>query len=230
MTKKKNAHSLCYVELSTVYFFKGKPPKVLALGDCSLPMRSPAPGAFFALYGYQSKQDGFRAASAYAEANDLDYTVIDIEVRLDLQQSRFAMKSEDLTNFDFVSLHRITKTMATEIHEAVMQLLADDGVATDALADTKLHEILAERPALLPRLLAQPGWEHVKVLISGMSTLMSDKPLSVATVSVDHWASIQSAVCRLNPEIQITLEPPTAKPKRAPKGAAIRKSSGKATP
>lgn len=201
------------IELSTVYFYDGAAPRVIALKDSSLSMKSPIAGAFSALYGYQSKQEGFMAARAYADANRLQFTVIDLLVKLDRKQNPLMMKPEDLAHHDFITFQRLSRSMMDELSEILVHQLEREGVNTATLGASKPHQLLIERPGLVTALVNRAGWEHMKVITYPAKIAISEKPLNVGTVPFRHWDSIQSATCRLNPNIQITLDPPARRSK-----------------
>lgn len=203
------------IELSTVYFYEGTAPRVIALKDCGLPMKSPVPGAFSALYGYQSKQEGFMAARAYADKNRLQFTVIDLLVKLDQKQNPLMMKPEDLPQHDFITFQRLSRSMTDELGGILKQQLERERGDTSALDPSKPHLLLMQRPDLIAAVINEPGWEHMKVVTYPAKIALSEKPLNVGTVPFRHWDSIQKATCRLNPNIQITLDPPGQRAKNA---------------
>ncbi len=111
MTTSEKTGSQHFIELATVYFYEGPtPPRVIALKDCGLPTKSPWNGAFPTLYGYQSKQEGFTAARAYADKNRLQHTIIDILVKLDQKKNPLMTKPEDLAQHDFISFQRLSRS------------------------------------------------------------------------------------------------------------------------
>lgn len=203
-------------ELSTVYFYEGSAPRVIALKDAGLQMRSPIPGAFSAIYGYQSKQEGFMAARAYADRHRLQFTVIDFLVRLDHKANPLMMKPEHLPQHDFIAFTRIARDMTDKLQEILARRLEKDGLDVGQVDLSKPQQVLAQRPELITSLLDEPGWEHLKVIVYPAKVAMSEKPLAVGTVPFRHWDAIQEATCRLNPNIQITLDPPATQDKAAP--------------
>ena len=207
------------IELSTVYFYEGAVPRVIALKDCGLPMKRPVLGAFPALYGYQSKQEGFMAARAYADKNRLQFTVIDLLVKLDQKQNPLMMKPEDLPQHDFITFQRLSRSMTDELGGILKQQLEREGLDTSALDPSKPHLLLMQRPDLIAAVINEQGWEHMKVVTYPAKIALSEKTLNVGTVPFRHWDSIQKATCRLNPKIQITLDPPCRRAKDAPVSA-----------
>ncbi|WP_321959530.1 hypothetical protein [Burkholderia cenocepacia] len=208
MSTNEKPDSQHIIELSTVYFYEGTAPRVIALKDCGLPMKSPVPGAFSALYGYQSKQEGFMAARAYADKNRLQFTVIDLLVKLDQKQNPLMMKPQDLPQHDFITFQRLSRSMMDELQEILRRHLERKGIDTSLLDQSKPHVLLMQRPDLITSVIDEPGWEHMKVIAYPAKIPISEKPLNIGTVPFRNWASIQKATCRLNPNIQITLDPP----------------------
>lgn len=202
---EKNEH---LIELSTVYFFQGSAPKTIALKDCGLEMHRPIEGALSALYGYQSKQEAFMAARAYANENRLDFTVIDFLVKLDQKQNPLMMKPEDLESHDFITFQRMAKSMQDEVQENLRHLLIAEGTDPSEIGVAKPHLAIMQRPDLLSALMEQPHWQHFKVIAHPADLKFSNRPLNVGTVPYRHWEAIQEATCRLNPNIRITLDAP----------------------
>lgn len=149
------------------------------------------------------------AARAYADKHRLQFTVIDFLVRLDRRQNPLMMKPEHLADHDFVAFPRMARSMVAELQEIVTRRLARDGVDVTQLDLSKPQQLIAQRPELITALLDEPGWEHLKVIVYPAKVAMSEKLLSVGTVPFRHWNAIEEATCRLNPNIQITLDPPT---------------------
>lgn len=204
-TDKPDSH---IIELSSVYFFSGAAPRSIALRDCGLPMNPPIEGAFPALYGYQSKQEGFMAARSYADRNRLQFTVVDFLVQLDQKQNPLMMKPDDVPNHDFITFGRMSRSMMDHLQEILQERLLREGITPTKAELSKPHLLLQQRPDLVTSLIDAPGWEHMKVIAYPAKLMISEKPLTVGTLPFKHWGSIQEATCRLNPGIRITLEPP----------------------
>lgn len=203
--EKTDSHT---IELSSIYFFEGVAPRVIALKDCNLPTKSPAPGVFSALYGYQSKQEGFMAAHMYADKNRLQFTVIDFLVKLDKKQNPRMMKPEDLAQHDFITFGRISRSMMDQLRTILKDRLEREGEAPGNAELSKPYLLISERAELITSVIDEPKWEHMKVIVYPAKLAISDKVLNVGTVPFRHWGAIQEATCRLNPNIRITLEPP----------------------
>ncbi|WP_228762900.1 hypothetical protein [Xylella fastidiosa] len=201
------------VELSTVYFYEGAAPRVIALKDCGLPMKTPVPRAFAAFYGYQSKQEGFMAARNYAENNRQQFIIIDLLVKLDKKQNPLVMKPDDLPNHDFITFQRLSRRMMNDLHQILKRPLEQEGVDTDTLNLMKLHSLLSERPELISSVINEPSWEHIKILTYLTKTALNEKPMNVGIVPFRHWNSILKATCLSN--IKITLDPPDQRVKDA---------------
>lgn len=207
--QEKNDH---IIELSTLYFYQGNAPRSIALKDCGLKTKSSIEGAFSALYGYQSKQEAFMAARAYANEHRMDFTVIDFLVKLSEKQNPLMMKPEDMANHDFITFQRLSKSSMEEVQTTLRRFLTAEGTDPDSLGIFKPHIVLMQRPDLVAKLMNQPEWQHFKVIAHPADLEFSPRPLNVGTVPFRHWDAIQEATCRLNPNIRITLDPPpTAK-------------------
>lgn len=196
------------IELSTVYFYEGATPSVIALRDCGLQMNNPITGAFSSLHGYQSKQEGFMAARAYADRYRLQFTVIDFMVGLGKRQNPLMMKPESIADHEFVAFTRMTRSTTDRLGEIVQRRLIRDGHDLTGIDLSKTSQLISHRPELIAALLDEPGWDHLKVIVYPAILKMSEKPLSVATIPFKYWHAIQDATCRLNPAIQITLDTP----------------------
>lgn len=206
-TKKKASSQFKIVELSTVYFYKGPTPKVVPLKDCGLTTKRPVPGIFSAFFGRRGKQEGFMAACLYAAEHDLQYTVIDFLVRLDQKQAVLNMRAEDLPQHDFVNFQRLSKELTNEVGEIFKQRLREEGAKAEAKPAKPLI-LLMQRPDLVSTLLGKLEWKHFKVIAYSAKLTISEKPLNIGTLPFRHWGAIQEATCRLNPNIQITLDRP----------------------
>lgn len=196
------------IELSTVHFYKGQLERKVALKDMGLTLSSDIPGAFSALYGSQSKQDGFMAAGQYADRHHLEFTVIDFLVRLDYKPNVGVMKPGELMNHDFLAFQRSSRPMLDEIDAMLAEKLTRAGVPLDDKFAGKPHLLVIERPELIAHLLSEATMAHLKVLVHGARTSFSDRPLNVGTVPFSHWDAIQEATCRLHPGTWVTLDRP----------------------
>ena len=216
---------MALIELSTVYFFSGNAPRELALKDCSFPMPDAPKGALCALYGVQGRQDGFSGAGALAKRKSLSYTIIDLIVELK-QQNPLPMKSEELSQFDFLNFKRMSKALGRDVSEWLAEGLhasPDVNQRAAALVESESSmSALAQRPALLDLLLEHPAFRHLTVIAFPALTSVSDRPLNVGSVTHRHWGAIKDASCRLDPTIRITLDKPEP-------AAAARKGARKPT-
>ncbi|MET3132790.1 hypothetical protein AAKU55_003070 [Oxalobacteraceae bacterium GrIS 1.11] len=197
------------IELSTVHFYKGQLGPTVALKDMGLTLSADIPGTLSALYGYQSKQDGFMAAGQYADRHGLQFTVIDFLVKLDHKPNPGLMKPEELMRHDFFTFQRSSRAMLDEVDAMLMEKFAGQGVPLGGKYAGKPHLLVIERPELIATLLSDAAMAHVKVVVHGARTCFSDRPLNVGTVPFDQWDAIQEATCRLNPGTTVTLERPT---------------------
>jgi hypothetical protein len=212
------------IELSTVYFCEGPIPTSISLRDCGLALRGNLPQAITALYGTQSKQEGFMAAREYAEKNRLNFTVIDFLVRLDLRINPGVMKAEEFGDHDFLPFQRLARSGIDEIAALLQAASKLDSEIT------KPSAVLLERPELLSVLLDQPALRHIKAVAFQARPVMSERALTVGAVPFIHWNAIAEATCRLNPTTRITLEypaPPMA-PSKAPAPRARKKDASRA--
>jgi hypothetical protein len=208
MTMRDDTKSNPVIELSTVYFYEGATPRSIALKDCGLLMRAPVEGVFFALYGYQSKQDGFMAAREFAEKNRLQFTVIDFLVKLDKKINSVQMKPGDLTQHDFITFQRLSRSMQNELHDILIKDRSARINKDEGLDAENPHVLLLENPKLIADAANHPDLQHFKVIVHQAKPLMSERILSVGVVPFRHWDAIQEATCRLNPTTHITLERP----------------------
>ena len=216
VSNDNNNDSQPLIELSSVYFYEGTAPREIALRDCGLPTKSPVPGAFSALYGYQSKQEGFMAARAHADRERLQFTVIDFLVALEHKQNPLMMKPADLAQHDFIAFQRLSRSMMDQLQEILKKRLEQEGIEPGPAELAKPQLLIMQRPELITSVLDEPGWEHLKVVAYPAKLAISEKPLTVGTVPYRHWDAIQEATCRLNPNIRITLDPPAGFGKNAP--------------
>lgn len=206
MDKRANAAAL--IELSTVYFCKGPVPSVLALNDCGLQIEGAAPGAFAALYGTQSKQEGFVAACDFAERNRLQFTVIDLLIALDYRIHPGLMKEDEFAQHDFVAFQRLARSGSDRIKEILLSSPTLDAHAGAALHAGKPAAVLLERPDLLGSIVNHPSLQHVKVVAHHARPLFSERALAVATVPLRHWGAVVEVTCRLNPSTRVIHEAP----------------------
>lgn len=190
------------IELSTVYFCRGAIPHVISLHDSSLALRGASPEALIALYGNQSKQEGFMAAREYAERQRLNFTVIDFLVALDYRINPGLMKADEFGAHDFLAFQRLARSGSDEI---AAMLQASVGMKMEA---TKPAAVLLERPALISSLFGQAELEHMKVIAFQAKPAMSERALNVGVVPYRHWDAVVEATCRLNPTTRVSLDRP----------------------
>lgn len=200
-----------HIELSTVYFYKKKLPRLLKLKECDFTRNSSGvPDTLAALTGYQRRQKGFVIAREYAEKNGLEFTVIDFTIKLDQSFSAQLIKPEDLQLRDYLSIHRLSK----DTTNLLLQILKESGdEQTQNIlklhSTKKLSNLLKYHPALLDPILTDERFKHVKIINTNINNpLHSDVTLNLAFVPKRNWRAIQSASCRLDPSIEISLEPP----------------------
>ena len=208
MKNQDAAVSGAVIELSTVHFYKGQLEHTLALKDMGLMLSADIPGTLSALYGHQSKQDGFMAAGKYADRHHLEFTVIDFLVRLDYPVNPGLMKPEQLMHHDFLNFQRASRPMLDKIDSLLTEQLALQGQAPDDKFSGKPYLLVLEKPELVAQLLSSAVMEHVKVLVHNARTQFSERPLNVGTIAFNQWDAIQEATCRLNPGTGISLERP----------------------
>lgn len=206
MTNEDTVVSGSVIELSTVHFYKGQLDLTVALKDMGLKLSADIPGTLSALYGHQSKQDGFMAAGKYADRHHLQFTVIDFLVRFDYPVNPGLMKPEQLMNHDFLNFHRSSRAMLDELDSLLTEKL--DGQALDDKFAGKPHLLVLEKPELVAQLLSSASLAHVKALVHSARTQFSERPLNIGTVPFSQWDAIQGATCRLNPATRISLERP----------------------
>lgn len=206
------------IELSTVAFYEGHPPRSLALTDCSWPMAGPPVSGICGVYGSASKPEAFMAARAHADREHLNFTVIDFIVEVE-SRSALTMKPQDLSSHDFFNLQRMSVPMGAHVGA---WLQADKGVAKQfgTLFDTmKPEQVMMQSPALIDVLAATADCRHVKLFAFPAKTAIGSRPLAIGFVPFTHWAFIREATCRLDPTVHVTLDPPVARAKRAAKAA-----------
>lgn len=215
MSEDKNPQG-AVIELSTVHFYTGQLARTVALRDMGLTLSGTIPGALSALYGHQSKQDGFMAAGQYADRHHLQFTVIDFLVKLDAKPNPGLMKPEELMHYDFLTFQRSSRAMLDELDAMLTENLVGERALLDGKFAGKPHLLVIERPDLVGKLLSDAAVAHVKVLVHGARTNFSDRPLNIGTVPFNHWDAIQEATCRLNPSTRVTLERPTPQDRVVP--------------
>ena len=206
MKNEDTAGSSAVIELSTVHFYKGDLEPTIALKDMGLMLSADIPGTLSALYGHQSKQDGFMVAGKYADRHHLQFTVIDFLVRLDYRLNPGLMKPEQLMNHDFLNFQRASRAMLDEIDSLLTEKL--EGQVLDEKFVGKPDLLVLEKPELVAHLLSSASMAHVKVLVHAARTQFSERPLNVGTIAFSQWDAIQEATCRLNPGTRVSLERP----------------------
>ena len=223
----ESSKSSCVIELSTVFFCAGPIPRVISLKDCGLALRGSALPALTALYGNQSKQDGFMAARDFSEKNRLQFTVIDFLVGLDHRINPGLMKLEELAKHDFLPFQRLSRGVLDEIGMILSESALLDR-ASVALDSTKPTTLVVEFPDLVASLAADPMLQHMKVIAHQAKPVMSERVLNVGTVPYRHWGAIREATCRLNPTTRITLDAPVVQDK--PQASVASKPAPKSKP
>ncbi|MBY0243745.1 MAG: hypothetical protein K2X55_31010 [Burkholderiaceae bacterium] len=151
-------------------------------------------------------------AHAYALRHQLEFTLIDFVVRLQLPINPGKMKLEDLPHHDFLSLNQVRRQTWESIAFAL-----EDGGSSGATAGIEEDgkKLLLTRPDLITQLCELPDYQHFRVLAFDAKPAISEQALQVGAVPVRHWGAIESAVCRLNPTTQVTLEYPGDRPRPA---------------
>lgn len=217
------------IELSTVHFYRGSCPRVLSLKGCSLPMYETMPEMMCGFYGRQGKQDGFMAAYAYAQANQLEFTVIDFLVKLDLPINPVKMSVDDLRSHDFLHLAQARRELWNTVSFLIEEEADEEVHSVHQEIDGKL--LLLDRPGLIARVADDAAFRHFKALAFDSRTFISPRTLSIGVVPFRHWNSIVQATCRLNPTTQVLLDSPLKEhkpsarrsgqaPKNRPRGGA----------
>ncbi|MBA5690537.1 hypothetical protein [Rugamonas apoptosis] len=206
------------IELSTVHFFHGPAPRVVSLKGCSLPMCEAMPGLMCGFYGRQAKQDGFMAAYAYAQLNNLDFTVIDFHVRLTSPINPVKMSIDEVGSHDLVSLAQARRELWKTIDFLIKDDTDDDAGGANLETDGKL--LLLDRPGLISRVTDNMAFQHVKVMAFDSRTFISPRTLTVGVVPFRHWDAITHATCRLNPTTQVLLDSPIRQEKPRPPALA----------
>jgi hypothetical protein len=198
------------IELSTVAFYRGEIPREIALSACSIPMAPGPQRALSAFYGSQGKQDGFVAAKAYAAAQGMKYTVIDMLVELEAQNPG-SMKPDDIAAYDFLNFSRASRQLLEEIADRLGKSKYAGVLSTGALVALEsqpLRAVLAKWPELVDEIIDLPRLRHLKVIAFHAVTSIGDRPISIGNVPHRHWSAITDATCRLNPTVRITLDSP----------------------
>ncbi|KNH06022.1 hypothetical protein BRCH_03988 [Candidatus Burkholderia brachyanthoides] len=163
------------------------------------------------------------AARAYADKNRLQYTIIDILVKLDHKQNPLMTKPEDRAQHDFISFQRLSRSTVDELQGVLRRQYEQQGIDTTNLDLSKPHLLIMQQPELIAAVMNDPDWEHMKVVTYPAKTSISEKPLNIGAIPFRHWDSIQQATCRLNPNIYITLDPPGQRDKDVPANAPASK-------
>lgn len=206
--KSSNNH---LIELSTVYFYHKILPRVIKLKECDVTQNtSGIPDTLAALTGYQRKQEGFVAAREYAERNGLDFTVIDFTVKLDQSFTPQLLKPSDLQTRDYLAMTRISKDTAHQLSD-ILKGSEDETVQRilKLYPAAKVTNLIKRYPALLDTILSDDQFKHFKIINMQVRTpLDPEKTLNLAFVPKRNWSCIQSATCRLDSSIEISLDPP----------------------
>jgi hypothetical protein len=224
------AKSQSVIELSTVFFCEGALPHTIALKDSGLRMRGMVPDALVALYGHQSKQDGFMAAREYADKHRLQFTVIDFLVALDHRINPGLTKPEEWANHDFLAFQRLSRGALDAIGGILQEALAAEAGFAKALDVVKPASLLQERPELVTVLLEHPLLRHVKAFAHPALPEMCTRALNVGTLPFRHWDAVVEATCRLNPTTRVTLERPDQAERSAPSTANVPVARPRPTP
>jgi hypothetical protein len=196
------------IELSTLVFYKDELPRALALKDWPLPLATPVPGAFTALYGYQSKQEGFVAAASYARARQLQFTIIDFWVTLAHKPNILKMQADTLPEHDFLNFTRMNRNMDEQVKQWMLAHPDVEAQAAELLDTLKPMYAATQHPSLVGALLQHTSCHHLKIVAYPAMTALSSDPLNVGSVPLRHWGEIQSAQCRLDPSVTVSLEKP----------------------
>lgn len=215
------AKSRSVIELSTVFFCDGALPHAIALKDCGLRMRGRVPDALVALYGHQSKQDGFMAAREYADKHRLQFTVIDFLIALDHRINPGLTKPEEWANHDFLAFQRLSRGALDTVGAILQDALGAEAGGASALDGLKPAALLQERPELISVLLAHPSLQHIKVFAHPARPEMSTRTLNVGTLPFRQWDAVIEATCRLNPTTRVTLERPDLAERSTPASASV---------
>lgn len=207
------------VEVSTVAFYEGRAPRTIPLKDCSWPIASPPVTGISGIYGSASKREAFMAARAHADAERLNFTIIDFVVELENSTQGGVMNPQKLSSFDFLNLQRMSTPLGAQVGA---WLQADKGVAKqhgELFEAMRSEQVMAQVPELVDVLAAAPECRHVRLFAFSAMTGIGRQALSLGFVPFAHWASIREATCRLDPTVHVTLDPPAAPAKRASKAA-----------
>ncbi|MFY3175318.1 hypothetical protein ACOTHA_29265 [Achromobacter xylosoxidans] len=195
------------VELSTIYFFKHTLPASIPLHECGLPLAEAIPNSISAYYGYQARLEGIVAAREYAQRNGLKFTAVDFSVALEERPNLRQMTAQDLERFDFLSFHKLSRSMMDDVVIVMKKGLQARGISTEDIDFKRPQNVLARHPALIDDLQAQAAWQHVKIIAHPAQLAFSDRTYNVATVPYRHWGQITEAFCRIDP-LHISLERP----------------------
>lgn len=157
-----------HIELATLLPADSpKPPEVMHLADCSPVCVKPVAGYVQGFYGFQGKQQGMAAGGRYIQLQGRRPLAVSFEVKLARPIPRENTTLKNLADTDFVNLMRASRE--------TIDFLADfwyDGLKTSGMSEKELSEIDWQYPSrfigagefLLPKLLDQPTWAHLKLL------------------------------------------------------------------
>lgn len=187
------------IAMSTVLFFEGTLPKKINLKDCGFPLEKPIEDSFQALYGHIGKQAGFMAAKNYADQHKLQFTIIDLKVRFDEAVNTVPVALDKLSNEEIISLKRLPRNEIAQLYE---KYIGDNSDEKKAYTD------LVKHPELLSSVINHNDFKDLKLMIYPAMTAVSNNPLVIGTIPHRHWDIINSAVCRLHPHTQVSLESP----------------------
>ncbi|ENV52065.1 hypothetical protein L292_1667 [Acinetobacter junii CIP 107470 = MTCC 11364] len=190
--------------MSTVFFFEGSLPKTINLKDCGFPLTKPIDDSFPALYGHIGKQAGFIAAKEYADKHRLQFTIIDFTIKFDTPVDTVPVKLEELHNVEIVSLKRLPRNEIVQLYDKYI----NDEQQHELKDNKKAYIKMVENPELLSSVINHDDFKDLKLMIYPAKTAISDNPLTIGTIPNRHWDVITSAVCRLHPNTQVSLEPP----------------------
>lgn len=196
------------VALTTVYFFKGELPTVLALRDAALPLKGDCPGAFAALHGNRGKREGLMAARQHADRTGLKYTVIDflLETRESTRYDRLSF--EDIASQSVIFLDRLTRAGLEELYALMERRAGPLQLQRGKHFRQEFEALIQARPELLSVLFDDEAMAHVIALVYPGKPIFSERPTSIALVAQRHWERITEAACRLDPTTLVLLDTP----------------------
>lgn len=193
------------IELSTIYFFDGDPPSELVLWDLTVPTVVKTSRAFCGLHGHNAKRDGFMVARDHAAKYRLNFTIVDVAVRIEAMPFSQRLKISDLAEHDFISLLNVSKEVSQAVAQNLRGQLKQIG-EDEAQADDGALPLLARRPDLAPALMASAEWKHVRLMVMPANLTFSPRPLNIGVVPQWHWSHVIEASCRLDPTILVKLK------------------------